>query len=549
MRLVALPALFFAVILLASPVSSQRLLSPWDGGLVAPSDAPYNCPAPPVFAKTLNLEGAYIDKKMSIIDEKREAEFQKNAEGPTHLGQFAGMAADAWLSKGSRAGARCVYTLLAAAAAADAWTGKMPTNNSVYMQNWMLSGTAMAYLKVRNSGQGTKEEDTQIQQWFQKLAGRVREYFEEERKRPGSDAWNNHMYWAGLSTAAAGIAANDLNSFIWGLSGYEMGIHAIQPDGSLLLEMGRGRRALHYQLYALAPLVMLAELGQVNGVDLYAERGGAIHRLAQFDLAAMKDPSLLERRAEAAQEAYRPYSGMDIGWAVPYAQRFPNADLSAMISQASTVRFWQWGGAPPGAVQAVTAKPAWDAGLKSKIELALFEAFPEGHSQSFFLGEWCAAGLAERLAVIDDGGDVFTLRNEQGATSSAEPHGPFILVAPAWGYITGVLTPDRSQIDWSNGSYWARCPAKPLQTPVDLTGRWMAQDGSCVIQQKGSLLKIGATRDCTFTGSVDKQGHLTLDVAGEKYAGSLTADGKHINWQDSSYWTRAEVYALEEKNK
>jgi poly(beta-D-mannuronate) lyase len=544
MRRVALSALICGGFLAALPASSQRLLSPWDAVRVSPSDAPYSCPAPPVFSKTLKLEGSYIDKKMSVIDPKKEAEFQQAAAGPTHLGQYAGLAADAWQSMGSHAAAACAYSLLAAAAQADAWTDKMPTNNSVYMQNWMLSGTAMAYLKVRNSGAGTAEQDVQIQQWFRQLAGRVREYFDEGRKRPGSDSWNNHRYWAGLSVAAAGIANNDADAYLWGLSSYEMGIHAMQPDGSLLAEMGRGQRALHYQLYALGPLIMLAELGEANGIDLYAERNGAIHRLVKFDVAAMKDPSLLEKRAEAKQDAGPPYAGLEIGWAVPYVQRFPNGDLSVLMAKATSLRFWQWGGAPPEA-----GKTAWDAGVKSKIEVALYEEFPAGHEQSYFLGEWCAAGIGDRHAVIADGGDVFTLRNEQGATSSAEPHGPFILVAPAWGSIAGVLTPDHSQIDWSNGTYWARCPAEPLATPVDLTGRWIAQDGSCVVHQQGSLLKVGDTRDCTFTGSVDRQGHLTLDVAGDKFSGSLTADGKHIDWQDSSYWTRAAVYGLEESRR
>jgi len=91
------------------------------------------------------------------------------------------------------AAARCVYSLLSGAAKADAWDDKMPTNNGVYMQNWILSGTALAYLKVRTSGVGTAEQDAQIQKWFRVLAARVREYFDNGRKQPGSDAWNNHM--------------------------------------------------------------------------------------------------------------------------------------------------------------------------------------------------------------------------------------------------------------------------------------------------------------------------------------------------------------------
>jgi len=541
----------FALIPLTVHASAERLRAPWDGLKIVPAGVPYNCPEPPAFGRTLNVEGYYTDKKYSVTDVEKEAAFQKSVEGPTHLGQFAGLAADAWQSKGSRAAAACVYSLLSAAAKADAWDDKMPTNNGVYVQNWMLSGTALAYLKVRNSGVGTAEQDAQIQQWFRMLATRVREYFDSGRKQPGSDAWNNHMYWAGLSVASEGIADNDVNAFLWGLSAYEMGIHAIRPDGSLDAEMGRGQKALHYQLYALGPLLILAELGEANGIDLYGEREGAIHRLVRFNLAAMKDPSLLEKRAEAKQEANPPYSGLDIGWAVPYVQRFPNADLSTMIAQAATVRFWQWGGSPPNAVQPTVAgkdgQAASSLDIKQKIEAALASEFPEGHVHSFFLGEWCVEGKTDLRGSITDGGDFFVLKNEQSSLSSGEARGPYVIAALQWGPALAILSPDRSQIDWSNGTYWARCPSKPTPHPINLTGRWIALDGGCVVHQQGNLVKSGDTKDCLAAGSVDKKGHLILDAFGGKYEGDVTADGNHINWTDGSYWTRAEVYGLEKK--
>jgi poly(beta-D-mannuronate) lyase len=480
------------------------------------------------------------------------AAFQEGSEAPTHLGQYAGLAADAWLSKGSRAAATCVYSLLTAAAKAEAWDEKMPQNSGVYLQNWLLSGTAVAYLKVRDSGVGTTEQDALIQKWFGLLAAQVREYFDSGRKRPGSDAWNNHMYWAGLSVAAEGIANNEQGSFLWGLSTYEMGIHAIQPDGSLDAEMARGRMALHYQLYALEALVILAELGETNGIDLYAERAGAIHRLVKFDVAAMKDPSLIAKRTGEEQNITLPFSGLDIGWAVPYVQRFPNADLSAMIAKASTVRFWQWGGAPPNAELLAPAgkdgEAPYSVDLKNKIEAALAGEFQAGHAQSYFLGDWCVEGRTELHGTIVDGGDFLVLRNEHDSRSTGEPRGPFLLIAPVWN-AAGALTPDRNQIDWTDGTYWARCPSSPMHQPVDLNGKWVARDGSCSIRQKGDRLQLGDTKDCLETGRVDEKGHLTLDAFGTQYEGTVTADGNHINWQDTSYWTRAEVYGLGEKQK
>lgn len=339
----------FVLILLFAVTAAHgtQLRSPWNGQKITPTDTPYACPAPPAFSQTLDLQAYYIDKHASVIDPQKLAAFQSASNAPVKLGQFASAAADAYLSKGSRTAAACVYSLLDAAAQAKAWTAKMPKFQDVYMQNWELSGTAIAYLKVRESGVGTHAQDAEIQNWFNRLAACVKEYFDASKLHPGSDAFNNHLYWAGLSLAAAGVASNDKSNFQWGIATYRAGLNAIQPDGSLVAEMARGQMALHYHLYAVGPLIMLAEFGESNGLDLYAEDQGAIHRLVKFCIADLEDPTLLKKRTAVPQVVSNPPAGLDIGWAVPYVHRFPNQQLSALIAKASWVNFWQWGGAPP----------------------------------------------------------------------------------------------------------------------------------------------------------------------------------------------------------
>ena len=141
------------------------------------------------------------------------------------------------------------------------------------------------------------------------------------------------------------------------------------------------------------------------------------------------------------------------------------------------------------------------------------------------------------------------LKNEQGSQSSGEARGPFVIAALEWGPALAILSPDRSQIDWSNGTYWAPCPSKPTPQPVNLTGRWIALDGGCVVHQQGNLVKSGNTKDCLAAGSMDEKGHLILDGFVGRFEGDVTADGNHINWIDGSYWTRAEVYGLEDKQR
>ena len=336
----------------ASPAAyAQRLRSPWDGQAVTMTDAPYTCPQPPAFAKSLNAESYYTDEHHSIIDPVKQKAFRDATEAPTHLGEWAGQAADAYRTTGSRAGASCVYALLEAAAKAQAWSAAMPTGQGSYEQKWLLAGVAMAYLKVRDSGVGTADQDKAIQKWLGSLANRARDYVEGKRSNPNSDAWNNHGYWAGFAVAAAGIAIEDKTDFRWGLDAYKIGVGDIRPDGALPRELDRAGMALHYHLYALAPLVMLAELGEANGVDAYAQKHGAIHRLVKLCVAGLQHPEIFAKVTGVQQNVPDKISGATIGWAVPYVKRFPDlsqaAQLSAWIRQAGSTRFWQWGGLPP----------------------------------------------------------------------------------------------------------------------------------------------------------------------------------------------------------
>ena len=335
--------------LVCIPLAAQaeRLKSPWDHRQVKQTNAAYDCPDAPPFPKTLTIDTYYIDSHASIADAEKLAAFQKASEAPTHLSQFAALAADTYLDKGNRAAAVCVYTLLDAAAKAHAWTGKMPSFSGVYVQNWLLSAVAISYLKVRESDAGTPGQDTRIRKWFNALTGRVEDYFGRGLKRGDSDAHNNHLYWAGLAIAAASIASNRRKDFGAGILTYRIGVSAIQSDGSLVAEMDRAQMALHYHLYALGALVMLAELGEVNGLKLYAEENGAMHRLVNLCLAGLEDPSMFEKRTGVAQVVTQPYAGADIGWAVPYVRRFPNPQLSDLIAKAPWVRFTSWGGTPP----------------------------------------------------------------------------------------------------------------------------------------------------------------------------------------------------------
>ena len=246
---------------------------------------------------------------------------------------------------GSRTAALCVVHAATAMAAAGSMAGHMSSSQAYYVQGWIAGQIAIDYLKVRGYGFSTPAEDAAVSSWLVSIAQQTKDFYARSSKSEGNR--NNHFYWAGVELAAIGIVANDRQDFDWGIATYMDGVSRIQPDGTLPLEMARGVRALHYHLYALAPLVLLAEFGEANGMPLYAYKDGAIHRLVKTSVYGLIDPSLFVQKTGLKQEASPHPSGDQIGWAPPYERRFPDPVLKSMIENARTLSVFYLGGLPP----------------------------------------------------------------------------------------------------------------------------------------------------------------------------------------------------------
>ena len=96
-------------------------------------------------------------------------------------------------------------------------------------------------------------------------------------------------------------------------------------------------------MFALAPLVMLAELAAVNHVSLYEEADGAIGRLAARVIDGWHDPEAFATAAGSKQEM-RPPRGPDLAWAEPYFARFHDRRLAPLLAAARPLRDDRLGG-------------------------------------------------------------------------------------------------------------------------------------------------------------------------------------------------------------
>jgi hypothetical protein len=180
---------------------------------------------------------------------------------------------------------------------------------------------------------------------------------------------------------------------------------------------------------------------------------------------------------------------------------------------------------------------------------------PQGSAQTAaFLGTWCAQGDPSKQASIATSGPgmngaFLTLTNENGDTSPGNLQGPHQIVAPQWQFVVGTLSPDGSQINWSNGTMWARCPSGGDGWPgyfPRLAGTWFAngdRSRACAIRQRRGDLDLRNEVGQSASGTFVRRHLITTNWNGSVIQGRISRDGNRIDWNNGTYWVRDVVYS------
>ncbi len=321
-RIIAPTAAVAALLLLAGPAFAGE-------GLVAPFDVPPpgqsarvgDCEAPPRPIRSLTTESIYEkgDPTHSTIDEEAKERYDDTMQPVREFGNGLTRMANRYLRSdgGDTGSAGCVVTWMAAWARADALTD-IGSRQTALSLTRVLAGVALAYLEVATANGIDEADRAAIVPWLEKLGHLTTSVFDGERD---SDL-GNHRYWGGLAAATVAIATRDRALFDWAMDSYRLGICQVDSDGALPIELSRGPRARDYHIHALAPLVMLAEIGARNGVDTYGECSDSLKRLVAFVLHAIDDPSEIESLAGARQLPLQ-QSSSRLAWVAIYRSRFP----------------------------------------------------------------------------------------------------------------------------------------------------------------------------------------------------------------------------------
>jgi poly(beta-D-mannuronate) lyase len=232
--------------------------------------------------------------------------------------------ASRYLATGDSAQAVCVANLLAQWAAANTLLdySYQESSQAEYQVEWTLSSISLAWSVVQTDPAVPAAQRAQILGWMHK----VTVYMFAQDPHPGEPAReNNHAYWRALCATSVGILTSDNKLYRRGPAQYVRAIGQLNPDGSFPLEMARHENAIHYQSFALAPLVMIAELARRQGIDLYSLRVN-VHTIADavdFLVRASADPSMVKKYASEPQ-TFSLFSGeKPPAWTEFWAARHP----------------------------------------------------------------------------------------------------------------------------------------------------------------------------------------------------------------------------------
>ncbi|WP_160357227.1 alginate lyase family protein [Bordetella sp. 02P26C-1] len=312
----------------AFAANAATLESPWDSTTSSYGNQNVSCPTGVAPVRNIKAFKYYEDDSYTVDPAKRSAYLDATRNARTAAKQVVELA-DTYRAAGDTEVARCASRLLLDQAKGRALTGKLTGNQAELFRAWILNSYATAWLKVRHASGLDSNQQRIIVEWLVTLAEGVMRFHSTFMPKTSE---HNLRYWAGLAVINAGIAGGRPDLYEWGVQWARHGINSIRPDGTLPQELKRGARALRYHLFALQPLIAIAEIAWINGDDLYSLNDNGLYRLVNLSLDGLNDPRIVQREA-GVKQLKQSVSGTDLEWLVPFANRFPDAKYNAFLKK------------------------------------------------------------------------------------------------------------------------------------------------------------------------------------------------------------------------
>lgn len=213
-----------------------------------------------------------------------------------------------WVATGNQAEAQCALSQLDAWAQAGALIDYDPKawSQSWFQAEWTLASAGVTASALRQDTHLDRAQQERVANWLRRAAHQLISY-----EKPG-ELGNNHHYWRALAAISIGVLSNDNDLFRFGVDTFKQAVSQEDANGAFPLEMARHENAIHYQAFALQPLIMIAEFATHQNVDLYsyADHGRTILDAVVFLGKAMADPNVVKQYTNDEQKLH--FSAGDI---------------------------------------------------------------------------------------------------------------------------------------------------------------------------------------------------------------------------------------------
>ena len=223
-----------------------------------------------------------------------------------------------WVATGNQDEAQCALAQLDAWAQAKALTNYDPKaySQSWYQAEWSLAsaGVTASVLKQDTALDAAQQE--RVAKWLRNAAHQLISY-----EKPG-ELGNNHHYWRALAAISIGVLSDDNDLFRFGVTTFKQAVGQEDNNGAFPLEMARHENAIHYQSFALQPLIMIAEFAEHQNADLYTytDHGRTIRNAVTFLGQAIADPTIVKQYTTDEQKLH--FSAGDVAELEFYFARF-----------------------------------------------------------------------------------------------------------------------------------------------------------------------------------------------------------------------------------
>ncbi|WP_369335763.1 alginate lyase family protein [Halomonas sp. ND22Bw] len=242
--------------------------------------------------------------------------------------------AGSYVATGDAYYAECLVRFL------DKWSQDEALTNFYYdsmePQAWfatesMIFAAAMAYSVVRPEIEGMREERERIEAWLNELAHQ----HSNIQGQPGNSCCNNHFYRRALYASMVGVLTEDNELFRFGVSAIYSALHDITDEGALPMEIARGRRATHYQNYALLYLITNMQVIARQGYDIFDLEvdGHRIHDAVDFALDIFEDPAALGDMAPHEQYTGFLKDNQYFAWMEIYQTRYHDSRIADFVQR------------------------------------------------------------------------------------------------------------------------------------------------------------------------------------------------------------------------